>query len=330
MRMKPSTSRKPRALVIGCGISGLTCGARLLEEGFDTTIIARELPPHTTSDAAAAVWFPYSVRSERLERWGQISFARFSQLAGVAGAGVSFTRLAMLFKRHEGEAKFNELKSVGLDFVRMPGDAVPRGYEGGYELAVPLIEPQLYLPHLMNDVRERGGRIERGEVRDLSDVGAHEVLVNCAGAWAGGLAGDRQVYPIRGQVVRVSKAAGVGRCLVDDNAGRELTYIFPRSTDCILGGTAEKGDWNLNVAPAAARAILDRCAGLVSAIRGAEILEHKVGLRPGREQGVRLQAERVPGGGVVIHNYGHGGSGFTISWGCADEVAELAKACVAA
>src|ERR1051325_3916671 len=120
-----STSRKPKALVVGGGIAGLTCGVRLLEEGFDTTIVARELPPRTTSDVAAAVWFPYNVRSDRLERWGQVSLTRFSQLAGVSGTGVSFTRLTMLFKEHESEAKFNELKSVGLDFVRTPEDAVP-------------------------------------------------------------------------------------------------------------------------------------------------------------------------------------------------------------
>jgi len=56
-----------------------------------------------------------------------------------------------------------------------------------------------------------------------------------------------------------------------------------------------------------------------------------VGLRPGRPA-VRLEAERpgVGGGGAggrpVVHNYGHGGSGFTVCWGCADEVAETVAA----
>lgn len=43
--------------VIGCGVSGLTCGVRLLEHHYAVTIVARDLPPQTTSDAAA-FWFP--------------------------------------------------------------------------------------------------------------------------------------------------------------------------------------------------------------------------------------------------------------------------------
>lgn len=174
-------------------------------------------------------------------------------------------------------------------------------------------------------MRELGGRIERGEVRDLSGAGPYEVIVNCTGVWAKELARDDLVYPKRGKVLRVDRLPGVERCMVDDNPPRKLTYIFPRSSDCILGGTDDKDDWNLNVDVEQSRAILDRCAGLVGAVRGATVLEHKVGLRPCREEGVRLEAERLSGR-LIIHNYGHGGSGFTISWGCADEVLKLAKA----
>jgi D-amino-acid oxidase len=38
---------------------------------------------------------------------------------------------------------------------------------------------------------------------------------------------------------------------------------------------------------------------------------------------VRLCAHRLRDGRSVIHNYGHGGSGFTLSWGCAQEVLQL-------
>jgi D-amino-acid oxidase len=48
-------------------------------------------------------------------------------------------------------------------------------------------------------------------------------------------------------------------------------------------------------------------------------------LRPSRRSGVRVGAEKLPDGRSVIHNYGHGGAGFTLSWGCAQTVFELAR-----
>lgn len=47
-------------------------------------------------------------------------------------------------------------------------------------------------------------------------------------------------------------------------------------------------------------------------------------LRPFRPAGPRLEAERF-GDKTVVHNYGHGGSGWSLSWGCADEAAALAR-----
>jgi D-amino-acid oxidase len=48
----------------------------------------------------------------------------------------------------------------------------------------------------------------------------------------------------------------------------------------------------------------------------------RVGLRPFRKGNVRLELEP---GTRIIHNYGHGGSGVTFSWGCALEAAEMAE-----
>jgi D-amino-acid oxidase len=53
------------------------------------------------------------------------------------------------------------------------------------------------------------------------------------------------------------------------------------------------------------------------------VLEHVVGLRPGRST-VRLEeGEQLSSGARVVHNYGHGGAGITLSWGCAHEVVTL-------
>jgi D-amino-acid oxidase len=98
-------------------------------------------------------------------------------------------------------------------------------------------------------------------------------------------------------------------------------YVVPRERDIVVGGTAQDGDWTLQPDPATAREILARAAGLVPALRTAKVLGHRVGLRPARPS-VRLEAvphaDGSPGG--VVHCYGHGGAGVTLSWGCADDV----------
>jgi D-amino-acid oxidase len=153
-------------------------------------------------------------------------------------------------------------------------------------------------------------------------VGENRLVVNCAGLGAREVAGDETMYPIRGQIIRVKRPPDVG-CWLGGEEGSELMYVIPRSEDCILGGTGQEGDWTLDPDPDTAQAIWQRCAALEPSLKAVEIIEHRVGLRPGRRE-VRLELERFGENCAVIHNYGHGGAGFTLSWGCADEVVELA------
>src|SRR5882762_4686302 len=46
------------------------------------------------------------------------------------------------------------------------------------------------------------------------------------------------------------------------------------------------------------------------------IIREVVGLRPYRPEGFKVEAERV-GDKLLVHNYGHGGAGITLSWGTA-------------
>jgi D-amino-acid oxidase len=145
-----------------------------------------------------------------------------------------------------------------------------------------------------------------------------DMVINCAGLGARELIGDQSLFAIRGQVVRVAQI-GIERFWLDDYGPHGMAYIVPRSQDIILGGTADDGDERLAPDPATALAIVERCAALEPRLRDAPILQHRVGLRPGRPS-VRLEAERPAPGKLLVHNYGHGGAGVTLSWGCADEI----------
>ena len=100
---------------------------------------------------------------------------------------------------------------------------------------------------------------------------------------------------------------------------------MPRADDAILGGVAEEGREDLAPDDATSEGILARCARLEPRVLELERLEVKVGLRPGRPE-VRLEAEVPAPGKLLVHDYGHGGAGVTLSWGCAEEVVALVRA----
>src|SRR5690606_28312712 len=53
------------------------------------------------------------------------------------------------------------------------------------------------------------------------------------------------------------------------------------------------------------------------------VIRSIAGLRPFRPDGFVVRREEV-GEKVLIHNYGHGGGGMTLSWGCSRQAVDLA------
>ena len=80
--------------------------------------------------------------------------------------------------------------------------------------------------------------------------------------------------------------------------------------------------WDRTPSTDTANAIVERCATVVPLLRDAEVLAHRVGLRPSRPE-VRLDEQPGHHGARIIHNYGHGGAGVSLAWGCALDVLAL-------
>jgi D-amino-acid oxidase len=306
-------------VVIGGGVIGLTTGICLLEAGHAVRICARDLPPETTSDVAAAVWYPYrAYPRHRVEQWGRISLEQFHRLAALPESGVSRIAAIELFDERAADPWWRDLVA---GFRHAGPSELPDGYADAYVFSAPLIDTSLYMPYLLRRFQSKGGRLEQREILRIDDLAAPgRVVVNCAGLGARELANDPSVYATRGQIVRIG-AIPLDRFLLDQHGRRRLAYVVPRRDDCILGGTAQEQDERREPDEGTAREIGEKCAELVPAVRQAEILGHAVGLRPCRPE-IRLETERLPDGTPVVHNYGHGGAGVTLSWGCAAEVVE--------
>jgi D-amino-acid oxidase len=286
--------------IAGAGVSGLTCGVVLAERGHDVTIAASEIG--AASLAAGAVWFPYDCSPEEsVVAWALVTYGRLLELARDRDSGVSMV----------------EFRCLDVPAPAWASTLGARAAGRGFTVNVPLMETPAYLDYL----RKRfAGNLQMGiRLQSLEELDG-DVVVNCSGVGARLLANDEEVEPHRGQVVVVDRLDLPGT-LVAETA---LAYAIPRSTDCILGGTNDVSD-RLDPDPAQTAAIIDLCHRELGTSAHPPIRDVKVGLRPFRRSGIRLEAARLADGRAVVHNYGHGGSGFTVSWGCAESVAAIVE-----
>jgi D-amino-acid oxidase len=148
-------------------------------------------------------------------------------------------------------------------------------------------------------------------------------VINCTGMGARELVSDPDLIPIRGQLVVVENPGITEFFSESTGPSPDLLHYAPHGETMVLGGTAQPDNWSRTPEPATAAAIIERCASVEPRFRYARVLDHRVGLRPTRPH-VRVEAERRDES-LVIQNYGHGGAGITLSWGCAAEVMTLCR-----
>lgn len=301
---------------------GLTTALVLLEAGYEVELYTRQDATATTSAKAAAIWLPYLAKPvEAVNRWSHTSFRVFSQLAENPDSGISLVDLRVLVKSPDAWW----LGSLPRGHIRrIDPDDLPEEFPLGYQLNVPLIETQLYLPFLVDKVETAGGKIHFQEIRQFEQLtDSYDYVVNCSGLGARELAGDKLLSPVKGQLLKMENQPGLSPLIADfafDEAGHSLAYVIPRKDFLILGGTAIKDDFSEAVRPDLVDGIIGRCQKITGgALTSAVPIRLEVGLRPYREY-IRLEAQ-----GKIIHNYGHGGAGFTVSWGCAEAVRELVQ-----
>ncbi|MFI7014657.1 FAD-dependent oxidoreductase [Streptomyces sp. NPDC050164] len=309
--------RGDEIVVVGGGVVGLTTAVVLAERGRRVRVWTRDPVEATTSAVAGALWWPYRIEPVALARvWALRSLEVYEELA--AGSGSSGVRMV---EGVLGETRLDEVDGWLADRVQELRAATAGEYTGyGVRARLPLIDMPAHLAWLRERFAAAGGVVEARTVSGFAEADA-PVLINCTGLAARELVPDPSVRPVRGQLVVVENP-GIDTWLVSTDAAGEYAYMFPQPGGLVLGGTAEEDAWSLEPDPATAEAIIRRCAALRPEIAGARVLEHRVGLRPTRPS-VRLERDALPDGRPLIHNYGHGGAGVTVAWGCAQEAARL-------
>lgn len=342
--------------VIGGGISGLTTALALSLGGARVTIIAAKLLPGRIDrdyDPSFASLHPAAFIEPQLcdyrPEWWAASRAIFERLARTPNAGVLTTHHWELFEDAEACRKSLEAPAFD-DATEVPARDLPLRAPDGAELAGwrctgLLADLPPYVTFLANWFQALGGEWREESLQSLEQAvertGA-ELLVNCTGLASRTLADDPNVVGIAGHLLRAKYDVAIPRAKV---AGRSYHYYprpetypfalygYPRAERLILGGSRIACD--PTIAAAVPALSMDQFAPMFAlnthVLRGLYGVDleratyaYTIGLRPFREGGPRIELEELPNGARVIHNYGHGGAGVSLSWGCALEVATLA------
>lgn len=288
--------------------------------------------------------------------WAWESFVALDEFVGDAKGGVTRVELIEYFDDRMPRSDVDNVvesmwwRNMPRTDYRIVGPKEVSGvtcagkrFQSGIRFRTLVVNMACYLPRLEALLIERGGEREDGRhilPRDLPELlSKYDYVVNCCGLGARELVADEALEPVEGIVVRVAPIDGVDSVTLAHTGklfGQRPVYIVPRGgvdPDIVLGGTLGERKGGVprhllepfpaderNVVEAANR-IRKMCEELEPKLKSANQLSISVGYRPRRKPMVRLELQPSgPYAGRLIHNYGHGGGGVTLSWGCAREV----------
>ncbi|KAJ7636183.1 FAD dependent oxidoreductase [Roridomyces roridus] len=314
-----------------------------------------------TSQIAGALWeFPPAVCGSHVDavsleyskHWCMTAYWAWKEIADDAGLSREAGCKKLL-------NKMREIAGSGVEGFRHTGAklAEERGvnpkYEGGimdgYELSVPVIDTDQAMHWLTNLVLAKGATMTTRTIetdlllveQDLRNEFHADAIVNATGLYGGALSGDDSCSPLRGALLRVvndgtafpkvNAALSISADVSEDN---EIIFIVPRTDNILLiGGIAQDNQWDLDLTldtPVVQR-MRERANEFLPGLKNAKLdpaYPLAQGLRPARSKNVRVERElrRVDESSEpsrIVHCYGHGGSGWSLSFGCAADVIDL-------
>ncbi|KAJ7120239.1 D-amino-acid oxidase [Mycena epipterygia] len=338
--------RLTQITVIGAGVIGLTTAIKLQEKGgYQVVIVAAIWPtdhpsPHYTSHWAGGHHCTAAESDDlRQQKMDTETFRVFWEMSEPGHpAEKCFIRTPQHEHYFEDLAHPRGLETMP-DFKLMLKSSLIPGAVFGIEFTAISFDPPAYLNYLHKRFLAAGGKLVHGSVQHIKQVveGGSAVfegqppappaaVIVCAGLGARSLGGveDKTVTSVRGQTVVLHAPwvnFGATRRKIEDEM---ISYVIPRHNgNIVLGGTLNMDDWYPLPRPETKIAIMEKALALWPEIAPPE---EGLGLRPHRNDGIRLEVEWVEAHGAkapVVFHYGHGAYGFESSWGSATMAVEL-------
>ncbi|MEH2413167.1 FAD-dependent oxidoreductase [Nostoc sp.] len=294
---------------------------------------------------------------ERSKEWCMTTYNKFKKIHAEFGSeetGIYLRDAYFYFKdvlenRPADLRKMNELKDKvdgferGLQIVK---ETIDLSFKGGikdaYKHMAPATNTDVYMKWLLQYVKDIGCEIIQEKItvnvvqneQELLRRFNAKAIVNCAGLGSIATTGDTSMYPLRGALVRVKNLGKVvteAHCISHEESSaneQDIVYIVPKGDDLVvLGGLTQQDQWStdLSLEVPIIRQMYDGCLEFLQELRELPLDEKepvRTGLRPLTEENVCV--ERVLNT-HVFYNYGHGGSGVTLSWGCSQEILQLVQ-----
>jgi glycine/D-amino acid oxidase-like deaminating enzyme len=253
-----------KAAVVGAGAVGLATARLLQRAGAAVTVYAKDLPPHTTSNVAAAQWNPFlvSAKGDRFERAARFAHREFQTLVS-EHYGVRWrTNYAI-----GGGVREDALRDLFPEARTLAPGTHPFPHEHVGQFATMMIETPIYLAALLRDVALAGGRIVVRAFSDLTQLLAlpEPVIFNCTGLGARALVGDQDLVPVKGQLTVLLPQPEIDYVTLYGSL-----YMMPRRDGILLGGTYEGDEWSLEPNRAAEDQILEGHAAFFAAMAAPE------------------------------------------------------------
>ncbi|XP_065055223.1 D-aspartate oxidase-like [Rhopilema esculentum] len=334
--------------VIGAGIIGLSSAyvLKTFNDHLDVTLFAEKFSPNTTSDGAAGIFKIdesdeglMNTPEELISKWAtgtckwykQILKTDFAPNIGISNISGYFISDKETLEMGSWSKNLDNLVKLTEEQLAEFGEEI----RSGYFISSVICESSKYLPWLLKRFKEKNGKVIEKRINSFDELIDFDIIVNCSGVGARDLTGDKELVPLRGQLVRV-KAPWIRHFYhVSIYKGTDpyTTYIYPNIDNVVLG-TVSQQSTDYNISEKDSKFILNRAGRCIPSLKKAEIVNEWVGLRPSRLSSVRLEKEEVclkaaDGKATkkvkIVHNYGHGPCGITLHWGCAQNVLELVK-----